>query len=318
VRICVALLALAACKGSDRSPTRAPAREGSAALAQVGSPGSAAQVGSPAQARTDAGVQTITTHCPQQPFAESTPLAEASGAAWLTIDGKLSLVVVADSGNDGAYAILDPDTGETREQGKLPLGKRKDDDLEGLAGRGDRLYGLTSNGLLRVWRRAGTSFALIDGPYAIGRDSDGTTCPSWQRCAIDYEGLALAPAPRGGCAGFACSKGEGTISCLTEQDGRFAVDRKRAIAVTRPGTLADCAFDERGTLWVADNVFGLDQIYRIERWDDVAAAKIVSMNAFGVGFPEVIAVRGDVIYRMSDTGGAPSLLGKFRCSDGSR
>src|SRR5262245_3472634 len=62
------------------------------------------------------------TRCTQLPFAESSPVAEASGATWLTIDGKLSLLVVADSGNDGAYAILDPETGDTGEQGKLPLG----------------------------------------------------------------------------------------------------------------------------------------------------------------------------------------------------
>ena len=272
--------------------------------------GSAARAGS-------GGVQTITTHCPQQPFADSTPLAEASGAAWLTIDGTLALVVVADSGHTGDYAILDPDTGETREQGKLPLGGGGDD-LEGLAARGDLLYGLSSDGWMRVWRRAGTGFALVDGPYAIGRESDGTSCAKPGGCAIDYEGLALAPAPHG-CAGFACSKGDGHLYCLTEQDGHYTADRSRTIAVaSRKGQLADCAFDERGTLWAGNNVFGMDQVYRIDNWQEPAEAKVVSFNAFGVGFPEVIAVRAGIIYRMSDTGGSPSLLGKFRCSDATR
>jgi hypothetical protein len=299
VRICVALVALLACKGREPPPKSAPVHE--------------AQVPAAAPA-----VQTITTHCPQQPFAESTPLAEASGAAWLTIDSALALVVVADSGNDGAYAILDPDTGETREQGKLPLGEGADDDIEGLAAHGDLLYGLTSRGWMRVWRRHGKGFELVEGPYAIGPDSDGTSCAAKKGCPIDYEGLALAPEPHG-CAGFACSKGDGHLYCLTEQGGRYTVDRSRRIAVaSRKGQLADCAFDERGTLWAGNNVFGLDQVYRIDNWQAPEAAKVVSFNAFGVGFPEVIAARDGVIYRMSDTGGAPSLLGKFRCSDATR
>ncbi|HEU4614928.1 MAG TPA: hypothetical protein VFS15_22705 [Kofleriaceae bacterium] len=301
MRICVALVALLACKGREPPLKSAPVQE-----AQV-----------PAGSAAAPAVQTITTHCPQQPFAESTPLAEASGAAWLTIDGALALVVVADSGNDGAYAILDPDTGETREQGKLPLGGG-DDDIEGLAAHGDRLYGLTSRGWMRVWRRHGKGFELVEGPYAIGQDSDGTSCAAKKGCPIDYEGLALAPEPHG-CAGFACSKGDGHLYCLTEQGGHYVVDRARRIAVTsRKGQLADCAFDERGTLWAGNNVFGLDQVYRIDNWQAPEAAKVVSFNAFGVGFPEVIAARDGVIYRMSDTGGAPSLLGKFRCSDATR
>src|SRR5262245_19481510 len=95
--------------------------------------------------------------CEQLPFAASTPIAKASGAAWLVLDGKLSLVVAADSGNDGAYVVLDPDTGETREQGKLPLDHGKDD-IEGLAALGDTMYGLASNGWMRSWRRHGAGF----------------------------------------------------------------------------------------------------------------------------------------------------------------
>src|SRR5215468_4471337 len=56
--------------------------------------------------------------CVQLPFAESTPVAEASGAAWLTIDGKLALVVAGDSGTHGDYVIVDPETGALRERGR--------------------------------------------------------------------------------------------------------------------------------------------------------------------------------------------------------
>jgi hypothetical protein len=252
------------------------------------------------------------TRCPPQPFAQSTPLPEASGAGWLVIDGKPALVVVADSGHDGAYAVLDPDTGDTGEQGKLPLGGGSDD-IEGVAARGELLYGLTSSGLVRVWRRKGTGFELVDGPYSAGNEADGTACGPGKRCAINYEGLALAPTPQGPCAGFACSKGDGHLYCLVERDGRFTVDREKRIAVTRGNVLADCAFSDTGTLWVGNNTFGLAEVFRIDGWADPATARTVTANAFGIGFPEVIAARGDVIYRMSDTGGSPSLLAKFRC-----
>jgi hypothetical protein len=166
---------------------------------------------------------------------------------------------------------------------------------------------------MRVWRRKGTGFELVDGPYAIGSEADGTTCPATKKCPINYEGLALAQKPDG-CAGFACSKGDGHLYCLVGQNGRYAVDRTRRIAVTRKGVIGDCAFSETDTLWVGNNVFGLNEVFRIDGWRDPATAKVVPTNAFGVGNPEVIAARGEVIYRMSDTGGSPSLMAKFRCS----
>lgn len=302
MRICVVALALFACKGerkAARTVEPAPA-EGAAATDPWA--GSAIDPG----------------HCQRQAFAESTPLPEASGAAWLPIDGKLAMVLVADSGHDGEYAIIDPDTGATSEQGKLPLGRTGDghaqsDDIEGLAAHGGTLYGLTSDGWMRVWRRKGQGFELALGPYAIGSEAEGMTCQAKHKCAINYEGLALAEKPQG-CAGFACSKGDGGVYCLTEQAGRYAVAKSRRIAVTKPGALADCTFDDRDQLWVGNNVFGADQVFRIDGWADPASAKVVPANAFGVGFPEVIAVRGDIIYRLSDTGGAPSLMAKFRCS----
>jgi hypothetical protein len=294
VRICVALLALAACKPEGTGDKLSPQPQ-------------------PQAPRGDAPVESDGSQCPQQPFALSTPLPEASGAAWLVIDGTLGLVVVADSGHDGAYVVLDPETGETGEQGRLPLAKLSDD-IEGLAGRDDKLYGLTSSGLMRVWRRKNAGFELVDGPYPIGTEADKTVCPPRGRCPINYEGLALAPSPQGSCAGFACSKGDGHLYCLVERDGRFAVDLQQPrIAVARPGVLGDCAFSDTGTLWVGNNAFGLNEVYRVDGWADPATARVVSVNAFGIGFPEVIAARGDVIYRMSDTGGSPSLMAKFRC-----
>lgn len=288
MRICVALLALTACQGGSEPAAKREPVEAPPVVAEGGG-------------SMDPG------HCARQPFAESTPLPEASGAAWMTIDGALAMVVVADSGHTGDYVVLDPETGETREQGKLPLGAKGGDDLEGLAEHDGKLYGLTSSGVMRVWERSGKGFALVEGPYPIGDDT-----------RLNYEGLALPKQARGWCAGFACSKADGRLYCMQKVNGRYVVDENRSIAVTKPGSLGDCTFDDTDGLWAGDNLFGLAQVFRIDGWSDPASAKVVSVNAFGVGFPEVISVRGDLIYRMSDTGGAPSLIAKFRCRAGTR
>jgi hypothetical protein len=267
--------------------------------------------------------------CKAVPFAVSTPVPEASGAAWLTLEGKPALVVVSDSGNDGAYAIVDPETGETREQGKLPLGEAGED-IEGLASRGDKIYGLTSSGWMRVWVRSGAGFELAEAAYPIGPvdlpdksggnkppKGDGMVCGAKAtNCGRNYEGLCLVDTAhaKGPCAGYAASKADGHLYCLIEQDGKLLVQHATSIEITRPGALADCAFSaDDGTLWAGSNLFDLSQVYRIDGWADPATAKVVAFAQIGVGFPETIAARGDVIYRMSDTGGSPSLMAKYRC-----
>ena len=297
--------------------------------------------------------------CEQLPFAESTPVPEASGAAWMMIEGKLALVVISDSGNDGAYAIVDPETGITREQGKLPL-REGSDDLEGVDARDDKLYGLSSAGWIRVWKRAGQGFELVDGPYPLGPidlpkkggmgdrppKGDGMVCPlEGTNCGRNYEGLCLVPRPTSGrdssatadsldpgslpCTGFAASKADGHLYCLTEEKAshelmvhrdRDDVDGKgdqssmhRAISISRPGVVADCAYSDDGSLWVGNNLFGMSEVYRVDHALDPEHAQVIEIAPLGVGFSETIAVRGDIIYRMSDTGGSPSLMAKFRC-----
>jgi len=266
--------------------------------------------------------------CEPLPFAQSTPVPEASGAAWLVIDGKLDLVVVGDSGNHGAYGIVDPETGATIETGLLPLSTEAGDDLEGASARGDELFGLTSAGWVRVWRRRGKGFELIGKPYPLGpvdlpdtkNDNrppvgDGMVCNAHVvNCGRNYEGLCLAPTPRdGACVGFAASKADGHLYCLTDEAGRLVVHHDRAIAITRPGALADCAFGDDDTLWVGSNLFDLGNVYRVAHWEDPANARVERVAALAIGFPETLAVRGDVVYRMSDLGGAPSLMARFRC-----
>jgi hypothetical protein len=250
--------------------------------------------------------------CEQVDFAASTPIAEASGAAWL---GE-QLVVVSDSGHTGDYAIVDAGDGKTVETGKLPLGVAGDD-IEGLATHGDKLYGLNSSGWMRVWQREGKGFLMVDGPYAIGQGAYACAAVDQSNCAKNYEGLALAPEPSG-CAGFACSKAEGRLYCLVERGGRYQVDPNLYIDVEKKDVVADCGFSPDGTLYVGNNLFGLSNVYRIDGWQDPRTAKVTLIDALGIGFPEAVAAKADIIYRMSDTGGAPSMMAKFRCAPSNR
>jgi hypothetical protein len=310
---CVLLVVAVACACSKSAPPSA----------QAAPAGSAAPVAKP----VDAGWK-----CEQQPFAAETPVPEASDAGWLTIDGKLQLLVIGDSGNDGAYGLLDPETGATGEQGKVPLGG-PGDDIEGVSVHADRIYGLTSAGWMRVWKRVDKGFELVDGPYAIGavtlskkkKDNedelagDGMVCEQKHvNCGRNYEGLCLAAHPTNDCVGFAAAKADGHLYCLVEKDGKLAVDHARAIAITRPGSLADCTFSEDDTLWAGSNMFDLAHVYRVTGWADPASAKVEMIGPMGVGFPEALAVRGDMFWRLSDTGSSPSLMSKFRCTPGRR
>jgi hypothetical protein len=283
VRICVALALLAACGKSDDKPAAAAPPAGSAGAWS----------------------------CEQLPFAASTPVPEASAAAWLTVDGKQVLVVVGDSGQHGAYGLVDPDSGSTLEQGTLPLGDAGDD-LEGLSALGDRLFGLTSAGWLRAWERRGKDFVLVAGPYAIG-EGDMICGKNRSNCARDYEGLCLRPSASTGCVGYAASRADGALYCLTAGDAGYRVDRARVIPIARKGVVADCTYCDDCALRVGNNLFGKSQVFRVEGDADPEHAKVVPIAQLGAGFPEVIAVRGELVYRMSDAGGSPSLMAKFRC-----
>jgi len=312
----------AACGKSSGPAAGAPAEPlpppGSGSAPAAAAPGSAgaALPGTPPPA------------CEQLPFAESTTVPEASGAAWLTIDGKPELVVVSDSGNNGAYGIVDPETGATIETGTLPLSTEASDDIEGVAARGDQVLGLTSSGWMRVWQRKGKAFELVGKPYPLGPvdlpdtknndrapQGDGMVCKGTVvNCGRNYEGLCIAPVPReGACVGFAASKADGHLYCLTDEAGKLVVHHDRAIEIGRPGTLADCAFSDDDTLWAGSNMFDLGYVYRVAHWEDPAKAVVERIAPLAIGFPELIAARGDVVYRMSDMGGSPSLMVKYRC-----
>lgn len=259
--------------------------------------------------------------CVQVPFAESSTVPEASGAAWLS-DG--NLLVVSDSGNHGAYVVLDPETGNEVGSGNLPIGDGKDD-IEGLAVRGDQLIGVSSSGWIRVWKRGAAGWDLVDGPYPLGsvdlpdkkkaRPGDpGMVCSErTTNCGRDYEGICLPLVPSGPCVGFVASKTDGRLYCLHDKDGELQVDRTISIPIAKAGAIADCAFSDRGELFVGSNLFDAANVYRVSNWQQPGRAVVEKLGSLGIGFPETIAVRGEMIYRLSDTGGAPSLMTKHRC-----
>lgn len=258
--------------------------------------------------------------CEPLPFEPSTPLPEASGAAWL--NGQI--VAVGDSGQHGAYAILDPATGKTIEQGKLPLGEpaTASDDLEGLAVQGGQLVGIASAGWIRVWARTAKGFELVQGPYALGPvdlpntkgigdkppKGDGMVCPiEGTNCGRNYEGICL-----GNAGGYVLSKADGHLYPVTVEAKQLVVHEEGAIEVGKPGLVADCSIDpgdQTGGVWVGNNLFGMNDVRRVGGPD---------LGTLGAGFCEAMIVHGDTVFRMSDTGGAPSLMGKFRCTANAR
>ncbi len=320
------VLIVAACSEPDPPPRGlGPATLRSAPTA----PADAVPTASAASAAAAAGAGT------ELPFAASTPIAEASGAALLPVDGKPVLVVMSDGGNGGSYALVDPDSGATLERGKLPLGSA-DEDLEGLAVRGDTLYAVSSPGWMRTWQRRGKGFVLVDPPYPLGPldlpnkkgglgnkppATDGMCCAgAFTNCGRNYEGVCLVPPgvpgalPGGDLAGFVAAKADGHLYALVERDGKLRVDKDRKIRLAAPGLIADCAFRADGRLFVGGNTFDLGGVYRVDGWQAPATATTTRLASLTVGFPEVIVVDGDLVYRISDTGKAPSLMKKYRCT----
>ncbi len=259
--------------------------------------------------------------CAVQPFAKSIDIAEASGAIVLD-SGKI--MVVGDSGTNGSYLLLDAETGDEVESGRLPLDRRVSDDLEGLAQMDGHIFAITSSGWVQKWARTESGFRTQQKSYALAPwDKRELVCRSAKdsNCAQNYEGLCLlrsAPA-KGECAGFAAAKATGRLLCLTyDENGnserRLQIDPSRVLQVAGSRTLSGCDFDEQGRLWFGNNFFAANSIGYIENWKSFKTPQITSLGPVGLGFDEAIAVGKDgLIYRFSDTTASPSLLGKYIC-----
>jgi hypothetical protein len=258
--------------------------------------------------------------CERLPWADASPLPEASGADYVPASRvrPAHLLVVGDSGTSGSYEALDAESGAVLHAGLLPLDSGASDDLEGLSAVGDDVYAITSSGWMRRWRRVadGWELELADPAYPLGGD-DLVCAGRGTNCGKNFEGLCLRddrPGP-GECAGFAASKQDGHLYCLVRTGGKLRLDGARVIPVAAREALTGCAFGDDGSLWAGSNLFGGATVYRIAGWQRPAEAVVTRVADLGRGFPEAIAVGpGGLVYRFSDTGGAPSLQDRFRCA----
>lgn len=266
-------------------------------------------------ARTDASVECVRS----DRFADSIPLPEASGAVHVPALGEepAHLLVISDSGNDGAYVELDPDSGEVLARGALPLDDGASDDLEGLALAGGVYHALTSSGWMRHYRRDGDGYRLEVESYPLAEPGGDPplVCSTGAKgnCARNYEGLCLGGGD-GACAGFALSKTDGALYCLVRDGERLRIDPGKRLEVALGEVLSGCSFAPDGALWVGANLFGARAVYRITGHADPGSARVEEIGSLGPGFPEALATGPDgALWRFSDTNSGPSLAERYDC-----
>lgn len=301
---CIASLGLGACKEA-REPQ--------------GPPRGVAQRTEPAPAPASAPARAGAT-CQPANFARTVALAEASGATWVPASFGLPdhLVVVADSGHAGQFAVIDAQTGQSLAAGQLPLDDIASDDLEGLAVTGTHYLAITSSGFIRHFRRTGSASFELDMPaYGLGQ---AVECPNPRssNCHYDFEGLCVGPANGPGpCHGYAASRGRGQLVCLRwTKTGRLAADPEQVVDLGWTGRLAGCAIvPQSDRLLAAANLFGKNQLVEFTGWHDPAGARKADWGWVGMGFGEAVAADpGGSVYRFSDTGGSPSVIGRYVCA----
>ncbi|ACY14657.1 hypothetical protein [Haliangium ochraceum] len=280
-------------------------------------------------------VAAVPARCERLPFANELPVAEASGASYLPADGAAPpvILVVGDSGTGGQYIEIALDSGEVLASGKLPLGSGASDDLEGLSWSGGLVYGITSSGWMRHWRRhpartGRARYELVAGPYPIaqpGFGEAGLVCDRGKdiNCARNYEGLCLRQAQGAAvCVGFAVSKTDGELYCLRRgDDGQLQARPSESTAVAAGETLTGChvtpdpASAGGELVIVGSNLFGANRVYALSGWHDPAQpAQVSDIGSYGAGFDEAIALApGGVMYRFSDAKSARSLAAAYRC-----
>jgi hypothetical protein len=238
-------------------------------------------------------------------------LPEASGAVRFP-DG--ALLVVADSGLHGEARWVRPDGTEAavrlpldgpRGAGDLPT----DDDLEGLSrGPDGDLFGITSAGWMRRWRRVGEAFEQVGEAWPLSPEETLACASRAVNCGPNYEGLCLrpraaSPPSSGGtmgagagradggtadaCLGFAASKARGALVCLVEDARGLLVASGLELPTGLPADqLSDCAFPEAsdavGPSWLllAGNLHASSGLW----WFDPARGP-ESLQATGVNGP---------------------------------
>lgn len=259
--------------------------------------------------------------CQDATFPGVLPVPEASTAAEVELlPGVRELLVTSDSGRGGAaLAIALPGAGSSRAL-TLPLDPGASDDTEGSAWRAGRLYTLASSGAVRRFAPDGTGGLVRDQDvYRIGLEPG--SCPDLTavNCGRNYEGLCLrAPASTHPCAGYAASKAEGKLYCVSI-DGAGKLFLRGDVAPLALGLpadqLSDCAFGAAGgpaedVLVVTTNVFGLSRSYRV----DEATGTLARLPSKALVNVEAAAIdRDGALYVFDDNSTAQSTAAKASC-----
>lgn len=254
------------------------------------------------------------------PLALSVPEASASAEVELTT-GKREMLVISDSGNAGVSLLVTIPNGPTRGITLALDTTIASDDVEGAAWRDGHLYTLTSSGFARRFSPDGQGGLTRDqDAYAIGADPyaclDGTDV----NCGKNYEGLCLrASSLAHPCAGYAASKAEGKLYCLT-----LDANAKLVASTTVPAIdlklgadkLSDCAFGTPGgkgeeALVVTTNVNNFSQSYRVE--EATGTLKKLPINSLINN--EAIAIDKDgSLYVFDDNSSKTSTAAKMECT----
>ncbi len=193
-------------------------------------------------------------------------------------------------------------------------------------GSGAHLYTLTSSGAVRRFVPNGSGGLRRDeDAYRIG--APPLSCPDLRavNCGKNWEGLCLRrPNAEGRCAGYAASKSEASLYCVTRDNrGRLAIDPTRAPVVLALGTLfghrdvlSDCAFGAAGgpaedVLLVTTNVFGGSTTYVV----DESTGRVAPLPLVSTPSNEAIAVDSHgALYAFMDDNGETSIAARFTCS----
>lgn len=253
-------------------------------------------------------------------FPGTFPVAEASAAAEVALRaGVRELLVVSDSGRSGAAMAIEIPSGAQRAL-TFPLDPAANDDLEGIAWRSGKLYTLTSSGAVRRFTPDGTGGLTRDqDAYAVGAVPYACADLTAVNCGKNYEGLCLrAPGSASPCAGYAASKAEGKLYCLTvDASGHLVASTTTPpLSLGLPADqLSDCAFGAAGgpaadVLVVTTNVFGLSRTYRVDE-SNGALTKLPIASLLNV---EAAAIdRDGALYVFDDNNGATSSAAKVTC-----
>jgi hypothetical protein len=156
------------------------------------------------------------------------------------------------------------------------------------------------------------AYALGASPYAC---SDLTAV----NCGKNYEGLCLRdPATLHPCAGYAASKAEGKLYCLT-LDGGGVLSASTSVAPIAlslaADRLSDCAFGAAGgpgqdALVVTTNLYNFSRSYRV----DEASGAMSQLPAASLLNNEAIAIDADgVMYVFDDNSSSTSTASRDFC-----